>query len=49
MAEGRLARVTVHSATAFRLYGLRVRQRKLGMYIDGAAGETFSTLAQRAA
>jgi hypothetical protein len=49
MAEGRLARVTVHSAAAFRLYGLRVRLRKLGTYIDGAAGESFSTLAQRGA
>ena len=41
--EGRLVRLALKSAATFRLYGARIRHRRLGMFLDGANGETYIT------
>lgn len=47
--EGRLVRLVLTATLPFRLYGARVRYRKIGLLIDGTRGETYATLEQRAA
>jgi hypothetical protein len=42
-AEGRQLRITIESDADFMLYGLRVKHRSIGTYIDGANGEVWSS------
>lgn len=44
LPEGRLVRLLLNATATFRLYGARIRYRQVGVWLDGAQGETFSTL-----
>lgn len=49
--EGRLVRLTLSAAAGlpFRLYGVKIRTRPIGVWLEGAKGQTYSTLEMRAA